>query len=120
MYGIVEERVAAGAEWLDANEPGWERRVDLASLELHNACRCVLGQVFNDRAEAVQQGDNPQCVETGWDYALDIVRMPSTAPLGFSIFSGGQGAAEQWAALDEAWISLIKERFASGLLSDES
>ncbi len=26
--------VAAGAEWLDTNEPGWEGRVDLSDLDL--------------------------------------------------------------------------------------
>lgn len=40
-----EQRVAAGVEWLDNVRPGWDREVDLTTIDLANACTCVLGQI---------------------------------------------------------------------------
>lgn len=41
----IAERVAAGAAFLDAREPGWWQRIDLDTLDLQAPCRCVLGQL---------------------------------------------------------------------------
>jgi len=44
----IEERVEAGAAWLDANRPGWVDRINLRTLDLGEDCGCVLGQVYGD------------------------------------------------------------------------
>lgn len=48
----IEERVAAGAEWLDAALPDWIRVVDLGRLRLDSPCACILGQTFGDYGAA--------------------------------------------------------------------
>lgn len=116
----LNECVARGAEWLDTVHPGWERRIDLANLELSVTCRCVLGQIFKpDSSEELRD------FRTGWsalravahghydsefcepDWELWITRH------GFERF-----ADVTYDELDEAWIAVVKERFASGNLSD--
>lgn len=54
----IEERVAAGAEWLDERLPDWVNRIDLEDLDIRDACACILGQTFGDFDEAplVQAG----------------------------------------------------------------
>lgn len=49
MYGYerreLVRRVTAGASWLDERFPGWERKIDLAVLDLGSIEFCMLGQV---------------------------------------------------------------------------
>ena len=42
----TQERVAAGAALLDAEQPGWWQRIDLHSLAMWDGCRCVVGQLY--------------------------------------------------------------------------
>lgn len=42
----IEQRVAAGAAWLDENRPGWLDRIFLNSLDVSDCALCVLGQVY--------------------------------------------------------------------------
>jgi hypothetical protein len=56
----VEERVADGVEWLDAQEPGWAERINLAELDLASPCRCVLGQIYGGFDEAPVDDISPQ------------------------------------------------------------
>ncbi len=108
MTDTIEQRVAAGAAWLDEHEPGWERRIDLATLDLASSCRCVLGQLFAGKVSA--HG-------SGYFWALDQ-GLEGTEELGFC--APLVEDHRDWPSLDEAWIALIKERFACGLLSDEA
>lgn len=48
----IEERVAAGAAWLDAEVPGWLDLIVLPDLQLSSGCNCVLGQTFGDFDDA--------------------------------------------------------------------
>ncbi len=41
----IAERVAAGAAFLDEHDPGWDRDVDLATLDLSDCGNCVFGQL---------------------------------------------------------------------------
>lgn len=45
---IVEARVAAGAQWLDEQLPGWADKVDLEQLNMSSPFWCVLGQLAPD------------------------------------------------------------------------
>lgn len=99
----VEARVARGAAWLDEHQPGWERRIDLAKLALDETCRCVLGQVMPEH----NYYETLYRIDVGWEWS---------AQHGFS----GGFDSDVWQVLDEVWISLIKERFDTGNLSDET
>ena len=101
----AEERVAAGAAWLDEHRPGWERMVDLCILEMSDVEWCICGQA------------------KAWDTAsLTPIR---SVDLGFFHNAHEEMPVDEWrvavaadyVALDAAWRSLIKDRFDSGSLS---
>jgi hypothetical protein len=43
--GKYAERIAKGAEFLDAERPDWRSSIDLDRLQLAHCERCVLGQL---------------------------------------------------------------------------
>lgn len=53
MTAELEDRVEAGAEYLDKHFPGWEDRINVATLSLINCQQCVLGQLTGHYAEAL-------------------------------------------------------------------
>lgn len=114
--------VAAGAAWLDENEPGWEGRIDLADLDLANSCRCVLGQVMpeGDYLDALARlfrlswGDEGTA---GRADAWAVVRGFNAPLRTLGIGRYDPNRWEAYAVLDELWIALVKERHDSGTLS---
>jgi len=42
----VQERVEAGASFLDEVHPGWDEKIDLAHLDMSHSYRCILGQLY--------------------------------------------------------------------------
>lgn len=44
----LEQRVDAGAAWLDVKYPGWFLKVKTKSLDLEDGCQCVFGQLFRN------------------------------------------------------------------------
>jgi hypothetical protein len=104
----VNKVVAAGAAALDDRRPGWEREIDLGTLELDDSCRCVLGQLYGHFTSG--------CLAmTGTSWMNDWALMH-----GFDITAAmfKEEGQSLYVALDEAWISLIKTRFDNGALSD--
>lgn len=93
----IEERVARGAAWLDANRDGWFDAIDLDILLLRSPCNCVLGQLDGS------YDDSP---------ALNEI---DTVAHGF--MAGGLGwsgkAAREFADLDNEWRRVITERRAA-------
>jgi hypothetical protein len=53
---VYETEIARGVAALDAEVPTWRAQVDVESLDMRHAMRCVVGQVFghfwNDEARA--------------------------------------------------------------------
>jgi hypothetical protein len=107
----IAERVAAGAAFLDEREPGWWERINLDELDLHSACRCVLGQLATDLGY----------VETGWGnilgrfelrrwrWSYEFDGLPDTdVACGFN--AGGNQAQEEYAALTAEWKRVIEAR----------
>ncbi len=117
----IEARVARGASHLDAHLPGWERRIDLATLDLADSCRCVLGQLYGGRKELAHSVDiMAPCSPYGHGsicipYELGIHSDDFAVDHGFE---ANTASYPEYRALDEAWIALIKARFESGAFSD--
>lgn len=44
----LQERVNLGCKLLDERLPAWDRKIDLAKLDLNSPCNCVLGQLCID------------------------------------------------------------------------
>ena len=107
------KEVAAGAEWLDENFPGWEREIDLGTLNLNDCQDCVCGQSL--RRVAKEAG-----AYSGYDYAKSL--NADTWDHGY-IWAETHGFTTNnmtgWVALEELWRELIKERFSTGTLSDD-
>lgn len=56
MRTIIRERVERGVTLLDDNVPGWRDRVDPVRLDVTDAFRCILGQVFDEGEFATYAG----------------------------------------------------------------
>lgn len=112
---IVEQRVARGMAWLDANVVGWERSIDLATLDMRDGCNCVLGQTLRDLAKA----DEP------WHWRgreVDAYGWARRKWVWLDVFGFGFSQVDPlplaWNELEEAWRVAIKRRFDTGVLSD--
>ena len=92
------ERVARGAAYMDENYPGWERKINLEILNVASPNSCICGQAVWGVGYS-----------TGWGVVnKDLMRRGMlSGDYGFSCPEDG-----------DAWVSLIKERFDTGLLSD--
>lgn len=103
-----EQQVAAGAEWLDAERPGWELLIDLGRLNLASGWDCVCGQVF---VGLVEDG-----FVSGYEGAHKTLFPEQTA-----VWSEAHGfyslTITGKSDLQVAWTALIKERFSTGNLS---
>lgn len=110
--------VAAGATWLDENFPGWEREIDLGTLDIEDCSACICGQSLAkyvvgrltgyDVALAAAIGTNADRFTTR-RMAIEWAREH-----GFYV----DGGRDNELAIEGIWRDLIKERFSSGNLSD--
>lgn len=113
----IEERVDAGASWLDSHEPGWwqEGRIDTLTLNLSDCELCVGGQLSGtDFADFIAaQMDHP-----GWRFDVPA--------LGFDVTEFCECDREcicgedEYAVLTEAWRELVLARRATTAESDAS
>lgn len=96
MSGLsIEERVAAGAEWLDANASGWVAQIDLSSLDIAEPCGCILGQVYGHYFRSPRSARHAGGYEE-FDYLSDD--------------RGFNGDEDEMTALTLAWADLILAR----------
>jgi hypothetical protein len=107
--GIKE--VAAGAAWLDENFPGWEREIDLGTLDMNDCQACICGQSL--RQVAKEAG-----AHSGYDHAKALNADDWGTGYFWAENHGFTCRDGKWYALEELWSNLIKERFSSGNLSD--
>lgn len=108
------KEVAAGAAWLDEVKPGWEREIDLGTLDLTQCHHCVCGQSLRDVAEDAG-------VFSGYDYARLLATGSSFSNASW-IWAVEHGFSarddDEWVYNEALWVELIKERFSTGNLSD--
>ncbi|HEU5032738.1 MAG TPA: hypothetical protein VFV01_48000 [Spirillospora sp.] len=109
----IRERVAAGAAWLDEKQPGWEARVNTERLNMESTCDCILGQVYEEAAQASDWFDWDFYEGAYW-YVLQehVGNRGSDWPVehGFTLLGATYG---DWAALEAAWVDLLKTRAAA-------
>lgn len=119
---VAQERVAAGAAWLDEHKPGWERTLDLATLDLADGCHCVLGQAFQEECGISVNWEHDRW---WWSEHYQMYNafsfIQSTQEDGWAIHHGFDVSRHsRYPELQEAWLELIKNRFDTGTLSDMS
>lgn len=128
----IEERVQAGAAWLDERYPGWFQVIDLGTLDISRCDLCVLGQVYTgcvpahekdqllaQAAQVFKERNQLWAVEKisagtvgGFIVMAETVfdgdvSHTSTIPLGFAV---GLGVYHEYAELLDAWTQLIIQR----------
>lgn len=68
----VLERVLRSLKWLEETHgPGWEDKIDLATLDLSDGAHCVLGQIYREEAKREDPDAN------GFGYAMDHLSIGS-------------------------------------------
>lgn len=126
---MYEAEIARGAAWLDENKPGWERLIDPSMLEMKEPCRCILGQVFEQEACELSDGN------IRWDgYSLALHQvygltfMPSSWAIGHGFNIDDPDPSDEkgdyaelvmkaFRQLETEWIAFVKDRFNRGALS---
>lgn len=104
-------RVAKGAALLDAKRPGWERELDLSTLDISDPCRCVTAQlsgINNFKEGQLQLGlNNAAYTAHGFnvDDTCDCCR-PEDLPEGYD-------QTEAYATLNTLWREVIEGRLSA-------
>lgn len=95
----VENRVAAGVEWLDANYPDWRSKVDVNEFDIESSCACVLGQLFE-----------PVAVHSGFEYALNnkILTVEECTARGFD--ATPDDTTDDFRELQREWTRVLSQK----------
>jgi hypothetical protein len=109
----IEQRVAAGAEWLDANLPEWVEKVDLGQLRLLSPCLCILGQAFGDfyTAPLPQEGDARDAVAADLGFLASVEIDEGLADSAFDAYDAAE--QQEYRELHAEWTRLILARRAA-------
>jgi len=102
MIGAWEftEQVNLGMKVLDQHWPGWEKRVDLAKLNLRTSSHCILGQVFGHMNNGVRALVDMDPGTQDYNYWQDHGFIPGRAGAGYG-------------PLTRAWKQAIQARSAA-------
>lgn len=97
----VLKRVQDGMRLLQVEYgPDWVEHIDLGRLDLGNADRCVLGQLFSDRG---QEGEFPM---DGFEWARENLGPLDGADV--SVY-GFDTQDESYTELQDAWVRVIEQ-----------
>lgn len=102
----IDERVKAGAAFLDENYPGWLDRINLDELHMDSCDACIIGQVAGCYRKVYPYLDSVHDTEAGTAEA---------ASLGFAI--DATDYTDRWPLLADAWrrhITARREANAAG------
>lgn len=94
MVAAFRGLVRRGAEWLDEEEPGWAKAINVERLDMLSGCYCVGGQLFGNYE------------------ALSQIRLPHPpAEYGFELPPGDLARdLRAWALLTDLWRQEIEAR----------
>lgn len=103
-----EAQVAKGAAELDRILSGWERKIDLAKLELSSKCRCVLGQLAVDISPKEPAWWGPSPYQASMDQIAPHDEPEWDSERGFDV--GPNEGPMDYVDLTQAWKDLITKR----------
>lgn len=92
-------RVAKGAALLDDKRPGWERLIDLSTLDIAPALHCVTAQL-----------DAARHATGAWRLGLEL---DAYVLHGFQLEAGVPSRRSPYATLNTLWRDLITARLAA-------
>ena len=91
--------VEKGAEFLDAQKPGWEKKINPELLDLSHSCKCILGQVYGDYGDGFVE--------------LGLSQVEDRAALGFTIDQRALAVKRSFTPLTREWLLYLAERAAA-------
>lgn len=102
----MQARVGRGAEWLDRQPVAdeWRSRINLRNFDMTNPCRCVLGQVFGNYWDAVEElapQDERGHVDQDGVHNWEVDR-------GFNLPEDEEDDSD-WDALERAWVNYLRD-----------
>lgn len=100
------ERVSAGAEMLDALEPGWRDRINVETFDIYSTTECVMGQLSNGDGYNAGVAYYGLDGDTAREYGFDLTYAEYRS----------EREPEYWQALQDAWMAEITKptgKFAS-------
>lgn len=104
-------RVARGAAYLDQTTPDWARKIDVGTLNIENACLCVLGQVYGSYFEVLKEQGWKTAVVPAMEYSTDAGRLGfCLLPDDVYLESEHLRHREIYAVLQDVWIAAITDR----------
>jgi hypothetical protein len=109
----IQERVNAGAEFMDEVFPGWANRINVDKLDIIDGDHCVLGQIYGGAETMYSKYTyvvNDLYAQGHWPYNEGV--METARELGFI------GYGDDGKELTECWKNEIRSRQASALVID--
>lgn len=102
----ARSRVELGVKWLDEHAPSdWRQKVEVQTLDMTEACRCVLGQIWTTEGELEADSDEWMGfwrVVLSDDPLVPHLTRVEARKLGFDASS-----EEQFEDLREIWIEVL-------------
>ncbi len=92
------DAVARGMALLDEKVPGWRERIELRDLDMTDCQLCVLGQIFGDYMDGLDEVLPEALIALGRDIEADA---------GFELLHAGRDATGRYAVLADAWREAI-------------
>ncbi len=101
----IAERVARGAALLDEKLPGWWQRIDLEALTMRDTCMCILGQLFGNEEDRLE--------DDGYWQGLHDLNIPRFGAAHAAEYGFADEDPFAYEALDVEWCELIESRRAA-------
>lgn len=116
MKSYLAERVLAGVEVLDDCNPGWWKRIDLPQLDMRSCERCVLGQLYRNYADGLDELSSTLNVYPfeGQDFGFDLPEDSEE----YERFADGLATEEDnpaawvWDEMAALWWGIVEQRRA--------
>lgn len=103
-FGTTHQRVAQGAQWLDAVYPEWVDHIDVEHLDIASGVDCICGQLFQYNQSIFGMWDTEIA---GWEAICGIESMAKLAgSMHLSLFERGMTNPSDTAT----WKRLIEAR----------
>ncbi len=106
---IYSERVEAGAAFLNVVHPGWFKKIDVEILDLGDACKCVLGELYGgygDGRDELGLADSSYTEGSGQAWIKGNGKVAKTEVLGFYI---DDDEVDHYSILTKLWVAKIKK-----------
>ena len=74
---LYQSRIEKGIKWLDKNEPGWFKKINLKTLDLSDGKKCIVGQTFKGFfTKVAEKWETPE---------VDQISFSKATQLGFAL-----------------------------------